>query len=234
MFFCPTCPSLTGFVIIQFSTVSIFNNRNDHAILMDPDRRSLLEDALTELDLYREYIYRDIQKAIKSRSNYLAALGLSTFTEVFGGFYRGDLSQGNSANNYNEFIKEFFPKPYSEIDDKLRGANLKGLYKQVRCGLVHEYLIGGNFMVIRKSRDPLNCGIVFIPKLKSVREQKSKHDHLVKFVIEQYFEDFKGALNCYISKVKNDEYLLAKFECALNSIESPLARRKKIKGMEKI
>lgn len=201
---------------------------------MDPERRSLLEDALTELELYRKHVCLDIQKAIESESNYLAALGLSTFTEVFGGFYRGDLSQGNSGNNYNEFIKEFFPKSYSEVDDKLRKANLKGLYKQVRCGLVHEYLIGDNFIVVGNSREPVNCGIVFIPKMKSVRDQKKKYDHLVKFVIEQYFKDFKGALDCYICKVKNDEYLLAKFECALDSIESPLARRKKIKGMEKI
>ena len=34
-------------------------------------------------------IGHDIPEAIKSKSNYLAASGLSVYTELFGGFYNG-------------------------------------------------------------------------------------------------------------------------------------------------
>jgi hypothetical protein len=52
--------------------------------------KSFLEHVLIDLNLYRDIIIgHDIHEAIKSKSNYLAALGLSVNTEVFGGFYNG-------------------------------------------------------------------------------------------------------------------------------------------------
>jgi hypothetical protein len=53
--------------------------------------KSLLEHVLVDLNLYRDFIIcHDIPEAIKSKSNYLADLGLSVYTEVFGEFYNGN------------------------------------------------------------------------------------------------------------------------------------------------
>jgi hypothetical protein len=68
--------------------------------------------------------------------SYLAALGLSIYTEVLGGFYSGDLSR-NLRNHYTCFINEFFPSKYMEINNQLDD----GLYGTIRCGLTHEYFI---------------------------------------------------------------------------------------------
>jgi hypothetical protein len=189
--------------------------------------KALMQDALTDLDLYRAcVINNDIPAAIKGGSHYLAALGLSTFTEVFGGLFRGDLKDGNSRKNYDTFIKEFFPKPYTAVDSSLHRGGLKGLYGAIRCGLVHEYLLQQNFIVVMESCDQLDCGIVYTPK-------KDKKVYELKFVVNQYFQDFRTAFGKYYARVGKDPYLVAKLECALSSIESPLPRRKSFRFRKK-
>ena len=73
---------------------------------------SKLNDVLMSLDSYIRIVKRhEIPQAMDAKSNYLSALGLSTrYTEVFGGLYRGDLSENNSRENYNTFIKKLILK----------------------------------------------------------------------------------------------------------------------------
>jgi hypothetical protein len=100
-----------------------------------------LEWALNYLDILREYmIDRDTQAAIDREAFYLAALGLSTYTEILGGLYCGDLKT-NLGQHYICFINEFFHSDYMKVDHNLRMDNLKGLYGAVRSGLAHEYFI---------------------------------------------------------------------------------------------
>ncbi|MGA9218485.1 MAG: hypothetical protein WBZ50_07585, partial [Nitrososphaeraceae archaeon] len=81
---------------------------------------SKLNDVLMSLDSYIRIVKRhEIPQAMNAKSNYLSALGLSTYTEVFGGLYSGDLSENNSRENYNTFIKKFFSAGYSEVDRRL-------------------------------------------------------------------------------------------------------------------
>ncbi|MGA7369295.1 MAG: hypothetical protein WBX01_09205, partial [Nitrososphaeraceae archaeon] len=57
-----------------------------------------LPDAIGLLDRLEEYVINhDIPEAIDHESNYLAALGLSTYTEVMSGFRYGDLNTGTQA-----------------------------------------------------------------------------------------------------------------------------------------
>ena len=87
---------------------------------------TLLTDILSHLDMYRNFIINhDIPEAMLSKSNYLAALGLSTYTEVFGGLYRGDLSQYNGRKNYTAFIKDFFHEEYMNVNSRLKDDNSK-------------------------------------------------------------------------------------------------------------
>lgn len=101
-------------------------------------------EALNYLDIFREYVVdNDIPTAIRGNANYLAALGLSTYTEILGGLYCGDLSGKKKDLNrhYKSFIKEFFHPDYMEVDRDLRKDHLDGIYSMVRSDLTHEYFI---------------------------------------------------------------------------------------------
>jgi hypothetical protein len=95
-------------------------------------------EALNYLDTFREFINNDIPAAISENANYLAALGLSAYTEHVGGLYRGDLS-GHLRRNYISFIGKFFPTDYMRVNTDLK--KLGGLYGVIRSGLTHEYFI---------------------------------------------------------------------------------------------
>jgi hypothetical protein len=62
---------------------------------------------------------------IPLRSNYLAALGLSTYTEVMSGFRYGDLNTGTQAGKpankrYMKYISNYFDNPaYDKVDQRL-------------------------------------------------------------------------------------------------------------------
>jgi hypothetical protein len=70
-------------------------------------------------------VNQDIQSAIDGNCPYLAALGLSTNTEVPGGLYKRNLVQNQGQNNYECFIQDFFPPDYNEVDKRLKNAVTK-------------------------------------------------------------------------------------------------------------
>lgn len=93
----------------------------------------VLQDALKYLGMYKAFtIKHDIPIAIRGKSNYLAALGLSVYTEGLGRMYNGSFAKGNSKPNYNTFIQIFFPREYRSVDSRLRNDNLGGLYGAIR------------------------------------------------------------------------------------------------------
>jgi len=181
--------------------------------------QSLLKDVLTDLKLYKDFIIKnDIPAAIKGNCNYLAALGLSTYTEVFGGLYQGDLRQGRGKKNYDAFIKDFFHKDYIDVDRRLEDDGLRGLYGAVRSGLVHEYLIKDTSIVVMYRKSQMSCAILYDPMATPK----------IMFVVEQYFDDFKNAFNGYYSRIQKEPNLVDRFVAGLNSISSPLPRGNKI------
>jgi hypothetical protein len=148
---------------------------------------------------------------IRNESNNLAALVLSAYTEALGGFYAGTLSPKNSGYNYNGFIYTFFPPEYTEVDSKMaKDHKYQGLYKSVRCSVVHEYLIRDRFMSIMDYGDNENCGIRYDPNGKPP----------IKFYVKQYLSDFRRAFNYYLELIESDNYLLLRFIRALRSIDS--------------
>ena len=70
------------------------------------------------MDTMRKYKFKDIEAAIEGKANYLAALGLSTYTEHLGGLYCGDL-QNDLGDHYMSFINDYFPKCYGIVDTQL-------------------------------------------------------------------------------------------------------------------
>ena len=176
---------------------------------------TLRGDVLTYLDMYKNFITcHDIHIAIQGNCNNLPALGLSTYTEVFGGLFRGHLEQGHSKENYNIFIYRFFGSKYTNVDTRLFQDGLGGLYSAVRSGLVHEYLIKDISMVVMDSLTPIDCGIVYDPN----------GTPKITFVVKRYFSDFIKAFKKYESRVKKEQKLVKNVELALNSIGSKLPR----------
>ena len=59
---------------------------------------------LHPVDFVNEYFLnwmkKDLRKAIQAKSNLLAALGLSVYTEVLGGYLNGTYKKGQSVDNY--------------------------------------------------------------------------------------------------------------------------------------
>lgn len=146
------------------------------------------------MDTLRDNMFDDVQRAINANANYLAALGLSTYTEHLGGLYRGDLRHGNSEKNYTEFIMDFFPGTlYNLANTALK--DLGGLYKVVRCGLVHEYFMKIDSTVTMGSSNSSNntpkCGITYDPT----------HAPALEFNVDQYYVDFKSVFQKYYDEL---------------------------------
>ncbi|MGC1132361.1 MAG: hypothetical protein WA941_06035 [Nitrososphaeraceae archaeon] len=165
------------------------------------------------LDTIRKYMFDDIQVAIDGKANYLAALGLSTYTENLGGLYCDDLQRG-SGNHYISFINNYFPKCYGQVDNQLRATSKGSLYKIVRCGLVHEYFMKAESTVTIGVSSKVSCGIIYDP---------SKRPALL-FVVDIYFEDFKKAFSDYYNdlvgatgKATNTK-LQSDFDLAINGM----------------
>jgi hypothetical protein len=64
---------------------------------LTPDQRRDFMDTL------KRYMISDIDKAINANANYLAALGLSSYTENLGGLYADNFN--HSGNRYINFIR---------------------------------------------------------------------------------------------------------------------------------
>ena len=182
-----------------------------------------IDDAIKYLDTFRNFVIQnDIPCAISCKANYLAALGLSTYTEILGGLYSGDLSckQQHLRDNYINFIKHFFSPDYMKVDNQLATTNFKGLYSVVRSGLIHEFFIKTISRIDMDSPPNITCGISYNPN----------DSPQVIFYVKRYFEDFQNAFEKYYSQLKSDTSLLTNFGKALQSVKSSLPGRLSASG----
>jgi len=141
------------------------------------------------MDTIHDYMFKDIQAAIDGEANYLAALGLSTYTENLGGLYCGDL-QGILGDHYMSFINDYFSQCYGKVDSQLKASGITSrkhpMYEIVRSGLVHEYFMKTESIVTIGANN-VTCGIMYSTPSPSS----------LIFVVDEYFEDFKNAFNNY-------------------------------------
>ena len=137
-------------------------------------------------------MFHDIDAAIERKANLLAALGLSSYTEVLGGLVTGHLrEEGKASSNYRAFLPYLGPQ-YVNLNNRY------DLYKRIRCGLVHEYFIKGSSTVRMESGGPLNCGIIF-------------HGQECHFVVKKYYRDLKEGIACYRQQLGTNGDLFARF-----------------------
>ena len=167
---------------------------------------------LNYLDILKTFIDKDITVAINGNANYLAALGLCTYTEILGGLYSGDLIN-DLGKHYLQFIKDFFPQEYILVDTNLKQDGFcRGLYEVVRSGLTHEYFIKSKSKVEIDNTHAISSGIMY----------DSKSNPQIIFYVRRYFKDFNDAFLKYYEKLKTDPAVLVNFVNAHTNAKSSL------------
>lgn len=182
----------------------------------------MTEDELTKEKIdafFNEIVYGamvgDIKKGIKAKANYLTALGLCSYTEHLGGLITGNLEKENfSKVNFKSFLKEM-GNDYSK-DEYL----METIYKQVRCGLVHQYFIkpikpDGKYGLVAIRGNSLQDGLPDnIPGFWISGNKK------IIFFVENYLRDFEKAVENYHKRLvdNEEEYLIENFLKATKNV----------------
>lgn len=153
-----------------------------------------------EFNDFIEKMVKEIDTAISGEANYLAAIGLSAYTEYIGGIYRKKIQGGESKNNYNEGLK-LMDGDYSKL---VSNYNTKenSMYSRIRCGLVHEYFIKKSAIIYRERKPSSGCGI-------------EVNNGVITLYLQQYFDDFKIALKKLKNEFKNNNEI---FEYVSNTL----------------
>lgn len=154
----------------------------------------------------KQFIYADIQReinlaylaentelkvilenaGINGGGNFLAALGLLSYTEFVGKIKYGKKSgsRDSASGNFNAFFNDlgsYYKEFNSGLDKK------KNVYDIFRCGLAHEYFVKDS------------CTIYMLEKQGLHGVGIDENDNYY-FVVETYFNDFKKALELYENK----------------------------------
>jgi hypothetical protein len=154
-------------------------------------------------DLARNFITTDIEREIRlarmeasfwrrllSRTlgfplgggNFLAALGLLCCTEFAGRLKRNDFSDGNARVCFDDFFRDL-GAAYATL------LQTQNIYKDLRCGLTHEYFVKRSCAIAMLSFRP-QCGVQWDGKR-------------YLFVVEAYWKDFRVALEVLEQQLYN-------------------------------
>jgi hypothetical protein len=106
--------------------------------------------------------------------NFMAALSLLSYTEFAGRLMLSDFSDGNSRKSFDEFLRNMG----TGYDDLLKKHNV---YKNLRCGLAHEYFV-------KKS-----CTIAMLSSRPQPGVQWDGPKYI--FIVESYLNDFRSAID---------------------------------------
>lgn len=136
----------------------------------------------------------DLVNCLRGAPNFLLALVLCCYTEYWGRLVKGS-PHGMSEYCFNEFFDRL-----GNCYQKRKQQNFD-VYHDIRCGLVHSNIIDENAEIKIGGG---NCGIVF---------DLVKREY--KFHVRRYFEDFKKAVNDYISGLHSGSESVILMERAL-------------------
>jgi hypothetical protein len=145
-------------------------------------------------ELFDKWIFKSIETSYKATAAHnggtpLAAyILLSSAIDVIAGFYAGrsSLNERGLGKQYKKFIADYM-KPY----------NPEKVYKLIRCSLVHNFIIGPN-MGLAHGQENSNLHLMTI-------------DGVDYKVFDNYFTDFKLAVNKYFQDVEESDDLKRKF-----------------------
>jgi hypothetical protein len=167
-------------------------------------RNLMICDIEKSLRLANEILVDD--KLPVGAPNFLLALGLCCYTEYWGKLVEGiskqlESKKGIARKSFETFLKRMDCKYYTNLLE-----NKKTIYRDIRCGLAHMYLIEN---AERATIDSGNLGSHGI-------EYNITQDYYILW-IRRYFEEFRIAVDFYISELNGGkEHLVDKLEKSLN------------------
>jgi hypothetical protein len=133
----------------------------------------------------QEFMVNDIQKtlSLKETPNFLLVLGLCCYTEYWGKLRLGvEVKEQKSEKSFNVFICGYLdPNYYPQL--RKNGVDI---YKDVRCGLAHSYLIEKTSNI--DAENDGSHGIVY-----------DSANMRYTFYVKTYFQEFKSGVNRYIN-----------------------------------
>jgi hypothetical protein len=127
--------------------------------------------------------------------NFLLALGLCCYTEYWGKLKLG-FAQDESRDSFEAFLVELDKSYYDPIKSDI--------YKNVRCGLAHSYLIEGNSRIDIDNMGPHGIEI-------------DRNLDTYAFYVQTYFEEFKRAVDKYIANLDSGKASVMLLEDALKN-----------------
>ena len=142
----------------------------ESSILTDMDRDKFQQA--------REFICADIEREIalardgSGAGNFMCALALLCYTEFMGGAKRGKFQRSEARRNFESFFADLGV----EYTSLTRAINVSGVF---RCGLAHEYFVKED------------CTIYMLGDKQPGLGMDGNRYYLV---VEQYFKDFKKAV----------------------------------------
>jgi hypothetical protein len=149
-------------------------------------------------------MYEDIRKTLdlsnspKGAPNFLLALVLCCYTE-----YWGKLLLENPKESSRKAFEAFFKRLGQDYQTLVNNTAID-IYRDIRCGLAHAYLIEGRDAAINIGKG--SNGVVYDPKLNKFT-----------FYVSTYFEDFKNSVYEYISGLESGAENLSNLENALKA-----------------
>lgn len=157
-------------------------------------RDPVLDEILfLQLDFVKKEMIGSVKSTINADNKIDCAILLSTYTEIFGGYVTGNLTDKDiTRDNYDAFLP-YLGMEYVQLDEKFNKSP-KGLYGRVRNLLIHQGRIkGASFIYLSKNTHP-SIGITY--------------DSLghISFNLREYFRDFKKGIEKYEQGLKNSDF----------------------------
>jgi hypothetical protein len=151
----------------------------------------------------RNFMFGDIDKTLMLANNpqigapnFLLALGLCCYTEYWGKLKCG-IAKNRSQDAFEAFLVELDYQHYDTLKTQI--------YKDVRCGLAHAYMIENRSSMIDAEHGG-SYGIEF----DSIKNEYT-------FFVRTYFKEFRNAVNRYITNLENGTASVVLLETALEN-----------------
>ncbi len=169
------------------------------------------QELFAKFEKIKNWMQGDIKAVISKSANFLTALGQVAYTEIIGSFIT---EGGKSCENFDAFFGRLGEKYANLLKRHNKGRHI--IYDDLRCGLIHEYLVKRKPFTIYHSlkawkdlknevgklkipfegqKIKVDCGVMY---LKDNSGKGSWH-----FINPRYFFDFQKALEVYWEEIKN-------------------------------
>jgi len=144
-------------------------------------------------DWFQEYVFgfmtNDISGGISAGTNFLVALGLSTYTEILGRFVVPD--------DESEDHEKCFAALWNRLGEAYRKFGAGRAYGLIRSGMVHYYFVQAG---------RAGTGVAGVATRGAVPLVVTRDGHLRWVVVEQWFDDWKKAARSVETELMSEDH----------------------------